>query len=238
MPDLDALLDALHHVVDREGGDARGHERFHLDARRPDRRRLGPDPQGGGGAVGRDRDHQVGQRQGVAQRDQVGGLLAAHDSRDLGDGEDVALRATAVDDQAQCLLAADDLRLGDGTSGGDRLGGDVHHPRAPAAVHVGQPAAIRPGLRSLVHATSVPGIHPVRCREPRRSRFGRPAARTPVRGRRATRARPRRRRAGRRPILARRRARRRPRAPRAGGSPGHRPGRPERARRGHGSASR
>ena len=50
-PDLDAPLDALDHVVDRERGDRRRRQRLHLDAGRAGRRGLGPDPQPAGGAI-------------------------------------------------------------------------------------------------------------------------------------------------------------------------------------------
>src|SRR5450759_4969706 len=156
MTDFHALLDALDHVVDGQGRDARCHERLHLHSGRPHRGCLGTDAQGGGGPIRRDRDDEVGQRQRVAERDEVGRSLAAHDAGELRDRQHVALGAAAVDDEAQGLLAADDLRLGDRAARRGQLRGDVHHPRPPAAIHVSQPAATRPGLRSLVHATSVP----------------------------------------------------------------------------------
>ena len=52
---------------------------------------------------GRDRHDQVGQRERVAERDQVARPLAAHDAGQLGHAQDVALRPAAVDDEAHRL---------------------------------------------------------------------------------------------------------------------------------------
>ena len=65
----------------------------------------------------------------MAERDQLARPLAAHDAGELGDAEDVALRAAAVDDQAHRLRRDGDERLGDGAPGGHRLVADVDHPR-------------------------------------------------------------------------------------------------------------
>ena len=157
MPDLDALLHSLHHVVHGQGGDTRRDERLHLDPGGSDDRSLRTDAQRRGGPIRRDRHDEVGQAERVAERNQVGRPLAAHHPGDLGHREHVPLRAAAVDDQAQRLLAADHLCLGDGSPGRAGLRRDVDHPRAPPTIDVGQPPAVRPGLRSLVHATSVPG---------------------------------------------------------------------------------
>ena len=50
-PDLDAALDALDHVVDRQGRDRRRGHRLHLDAGRAGRRGLGPDAQDARGPI-------------------------------------------------------------------------------------------------------------------------------------------------------------------------------------------
>src|SRR6478735_3403590 len=101
--DLDAALHAFDHVVDRERGDRRGGHRLHLDTGLGGRRGLGADPQDARRTVGRDPDHEIGEGQRVAQRDELGRALAAHHAGQLGDGEDIALRAAAVDDEAERL---------------------------------------------------------------------------------------------------------------------------------------
>ena len=59
--------------------------------------------------------------------------------------------AAAVDDEAHRLGRDGDGGLGDGAPGGDRLVGDVDHPRPPGAIDVREPAAFGAWLRSLVH---------------------------------------------------------------------------------------
>src|SRR5262245_16088865 len=112
--DLDPALDALDHVVDREGGDRRGGHRLHLDAGLGRRGRLGADAQDARRSIGRDAHDEVGQWQRVAQRDELRGALAAHDARELRHGQDVALGAASVDDEAERFGRDRDLGFGDG----------------------------------------------------------------------------------------------------------------------------
>ena len=56
-----------------------------------------------GGAIRGDRHDQIRQGERVTERDEVAGLLRAHDARELGDTEDVALRSAAIDHQAHRL---------------------------------------------------------------------------------------------------------------------------------------
>ena len=182
--DLDAALDALDHVVDGQGGDGRRGHRLHLDAGLAGRRGLGADAQHAGRAVRRDRHLEVGQRQRMAERDQLAGALAAHDAGELGDAQDVALGAAAVDDEAQRLRRDGDRRLGDRAAGGDGLaetstirGRPVRSTwvrRRRSAARSGpfrrssdavedQPAAVRPGRAT----TARPRRRPAAGRRPR-----------------------------------------------------------------------
>ena len=122
----------------------------------------------------------------VAERDQVAGLLAAHDAGELRHAEDVALGAAAVDDQAERLGRHRHRRLGDGASRGDGLVGHVDHARPAATIDVGEAAAL--GARGERSAGL--GVH----HDPRIA--GVTIARERVRRGRATRARPRHRPAG------------------------------------------
>ena len=88
--DRHVRVDRLGHVVDGERRRRCGHERLHLDAcprgRLRDSRDLHP--------VGRDVELDVdqGERQRVAERDQLTGALGGHDPRHLRSGEGVSLR--------------------------------------------------------------------------------------------------------------------------------------------------
>ncbi len=87
----------------------------------------------------------------MAERDELARPLGAHHARQLGDTEDVALRAAAVDDEAHRLGRDGHGGLRDGAPGRDRLVGDVDHPRPPGPIDVREPAAFGAWLRSLVH---------------------------------------------------------------------------------------
>jgi hypothetical protein len=96
-----ALLGGLEHVVDRQAGHRDGGQGLHLDARLALQLDPGHHRQP---ALGRlDRHLDLGQRQRVAERDQVGGLLGRHHPGDLGHGADVALAAGSGDGQGQGL---------------------------------------------------------------------------------------------------------------------------------------
>src|SRR5580765_4991824 len=98
--DLDSAFDALDHVVDRQRGHRSRRQGLHLYTGRAGRRRLGPDPEDARAPIRRHRDDEVGQREGMAERNQFARPLATHDTGQLGYAEDVALRPAAVDHQA------------------------------------------------------------------------------------------------------------------------------------------
>src|SRR5947209_14031813 len=77
-------VDGLAHVVDGEGGDADGGERLHLDAGAAEHADAGVDAQGVVGGEG-EVDGGAGDRQGVAQGDEVAGALGGHDAGEPGD---------------------------------------------------------------------------------------------------------------------------------------------------------
>ncbi len=157
--DLDPALDPLDHVVDRQRGHGSGRQRLHLHAGRSGRGRLGADPQPTGCAVGRDLDEQVGQRQWVTQRDQLGGPLGCHDAGELGDRQDIALRTRAVDDGTEGLGRDDDERLRDGPARCRWLGAHVDHPRSAGPVDMGQSAALGPRCDGLAPGRALVGAH-------------------------------------------------------------------------------
>ena len=187
--DLDAPLDALDHVVDRQRGDARRRQRLHLDPGRAGRGGLRPHPEHARGAVRRHRDDEVGQGQRVAERDQVARPLAAHHAGELGDAEDVALRPAAVDHEAHRLVADRHRGLRDGSARGERLVADVDHPRPAGPVDVGEAAALGarrsvPGHRAQYRGSGWPPVRrSVAVEPPQVDGAIRPAARRRSRGR-------------------------------------------------------
>ena len=86
-----ARVDRLGHVDERQAGDGDGGERLHLDAGAVG----GARGRGHGDArvVDDEVDGDAGQPDRVAQRDEVGGALGAHDPGDPRHGQRVALRA-------------------------------------------------------------------------------------------------------------------------------------------------
>lgn len=82
MPVLFAPL----HIIDCEGSNRRGRESFHFDARSSDARGLGHDIDG---SVVRDRacHRDVGQGDGVAQRNEVRGPFGSHDTSEFSRSE-------------------------------------------------------------------------------------------------------------------------------------------------------
>ena len=133
-----ASVGGLAHVVDRKQAHLHGGQRFHLDAGAADGLGLHLAVHRAGGLVEREVDTDVGQRQRMAQRDQLGGALGGLDGRDAGDADHVALLRGAAGHQRQrgrlhadaAGGARDAVRLG--------LGRHVHHVGLALAVEVGQ----------------------------------------------------------------------------------------------------
>ncbi len=134
--DLDAAVDGLAHVVDRERGDRGGDERLHLDPGAPDQAHLGRQVQAGQRLVGLDLDARERQRERVAERDELVGALGGHDAGEAGRGHDVALRDGSVADDGERRRRHDHARLGARDALGLGLAGDVDHARPTAIVQM------------------------------------------------------------------------------------------------------
>ena len=79
-----------------------------------------------------------GQGQGMAQGNEVGGLLGRHDAGDAGGGEHVPLVVLTAQDQRQGLGGHGHESLGAGLAFGHLLVGDIHHVGLAALVEMGQ----------------------------------------------------------------------------------------------------
>src|SRR4051794_8182324 len=138
--DLEVGLESLDHVIDGQCGHAGRGERLHLDARPSGRPGLGRDGHDAGGGVDVALDADEAQREGVAERDQLGSALRGLDAGQPRGAEDVALRRVAALDGRGGLRRHAYDGAGDGAALGDLLGADVHHPGAPGLVEVGEVA--------------------------------------------------------------------------------------------------
>jgi hypothetical protein len=85
-------VDCLEHVEQGEAGHANSGERFHFDAGDPVRSHLRIDSKSGERLVELDPDLGFGQRQWVAERDELGGALGGHHPGELGGRDHRALR--------------------------------------------------------------------------------------------------------------------------------------------------
>jgi hypothetical protein len=80
----------------------------------------------------------AGQCQGVAQRDEVAGLLGRHDAGDAGNAQHVALFGGAGFDEGQGGGQHFDAAAGHGHAVGGGLGGHVDHVGLALGVKVGE----------------------------------------------------------------------------------------------------
>ena len=83
-------------------------------------------------------DCDFGQRQGVAEGDEVGRALGGHDAGDAGRGEYVAFGDGAVADGGEGGGGHVDAAFGDGFAGRGVLVADIDHGCAAVFVEVGQ----------------------------------------------------------------------------------------------------
>ena len=137
-----AAVHGLAHVVNGEQGHLHGGEGFHLDAGGAD----------GFDGCGTKYDRTVrsacassfkfnsnpGQRQRVAQRDEVAGFLGGHDAGDAGDAQHVAFFGVAGFDEGQGGGQHFDAAAGDGDAVRGGLGGHVDHVGLALGVKVGE----------------------------------------------------------------------------------------------------
>jgi hypothetical protein len=80
----------------------------------------------------------LGQAKGVAERNEVGGLLGRHDARDPRHADDVALLGVAGENRSQRRRSHPHPPLGDRDPVRRRLVRDVDHPRFAISANMGQ----------------------------------------------------------------------------------------------------
>ena len=138
--DAHAAVNGLAHVVYGECGDADGGEGFHLDAGLAGGLCLGGDADGASVRVQVEIDGDAAEGQRVAEGYEVGGLLGAHDARDAGYGEDVALVEGVVGDEVKGFGLHCNAADCYGDALGVGLGADINHAGVAALVYVGESA--------------------------------------------------------------------------------------------------
>lgn len=126
-----AAIGRLAHVVDGEQGHLHGGEGLHLHARGAHRFDRGGAGNAGGAGVlcaggGKVQRH-AGQCQGVAQGDEVAGLLGALDACDAGNAQHIPLLGVACFNECQRGGQHFYAAAGHGHAVGGRLGSHIHH---------------------------------------------------------------------------------------------------------------
>src|SRR5262245_3937192 len=154
--DGQGAIDGLAHVVDGQGGDADGGEGLHLDAGAAVDADGGLDVQfavAGEGEV----EGGGGDRQGVAQGDQVAGALGGQDAGEAGHLQDVALGEGAVADEGRRGRGHADQAAGAGLAQRLRLAAGVHHAAGAVLVEVGQLAHDVPTILAASRSSAIAG---------------------------------------------------------------------------------
>jgi len=132
----------LAHVIDGEQGDAGGGERLHFDAGAAKSFRHGAAFNGMGAAIlgfiQTEVDGDFGQRNGMAERDQVSGAFCRHDACQSGDTKNVAFVGDAVANHRQRGRLHDDTTGGDGDSPRFGFFADANHQRAALVIEMGK----------------------------------------------------------------------------------------------------
>src|SRR3989440_161719 len=149
-----AALDRLHHVVDRQACDRDGGERLHLNASLAGELAGSAHDQARELVVGRDVDLDFGERERVAERDQLVRLLRRHDAGDACGTKHVALLGIAFEHEIERLTRHQHAALGHRDAFGGSFRGHIHHAGLAALADVRESschylaADIRAGLRA------------------------------------------------------------------------------------------
>ncbi len=135
-PNDHAAVDRFTHVVDRQQCDLGGGQGFHFDAGLTVGfdRRLTTNPIVLGFRLQFNVD--MGNRQRMAQWNQVGGFFAGHDACDTGDSEYIPLLVAALKDHRKGLRLHADTPFGDGPAPALGFVADIDHVRFPGAIEM------------------------------------------------------------------------------------------------------
>src|SRR5579862_1364290 len=139
--DAHAAFDRFDHVVDREAGDRDRGERFHLDAGFAGNFDPRSHLYSRQFDVGRDVDLDLGDGQGMAQRDQFMGAFCGHDTGEPRGAEDIALFRIALAHEIEGLGTHHDAAFGDRDAFGHGFRRNIHHVGFAARAEMGQFAA-------------------------------------------------------------------------------------------------
>ena len=136
--DAHAAVDRFGHVVDGQQADGGGGQSFHLDTSTTEA--FGGDCAVDGvlflvdGEIGSN----AGQRNRMAERNQVAGSFRGLNGRDTGDAEDVAFLGGAAADEGQRFGAHENAAGGSGNTGGFGFGADIDHVGLAGAIEMSQ----------------------------------------------------------------------------------------------------
>ena len=149
--DGDVVAERLAHIVDGERGDAGGGQCFHFHAGFVGDAAGGADVERAGGVIVGKIERDFVQRQWVAERNQVGGLLGGHDARDLrGRGNGTLARLAAACTQRGIDVRREtDAGCGRGFAAGGGFVADIDHMRVAVVVKMGEGHRFVPGFASL-----------------------------------------------------------------------------------------
>ena len=147
-------VDSLAHVVDGERRHGDRGQRLHLDPGAAGNLAGGADPDRIRFGLRRQVDGDRGQRQGMAQGDEVGGAFGTHDPGELCHPQDVALCEAARADPRQSFRRHHHPALGRGGTLGDVLAADVDHDGIAGGVEVSEVAHAASARRRRVAAVT------------------------------------------------------------------------------------
>ena len=139
-----AAVHRLAHVVHREQGNLDSGQRLHLDARAAHGLGGGFAMQAAGLPIQLKLKGNPGERERVAQGNQIGGALRTHDARNPGDTQNISLAMAAFADEGQGPRLHADPAIGNGDAAGLTLCAHVDHVGLARGVEMGQ------GLHSVL----------------------------------------------------------------------------------------
>src|SRR5258708_18530772 len=143
--DAHPAVDRLAHVVDREVGDGDGGQGLHLDAGAARELAGGSDIDGVALRVAAQLDADRAEREGMAERNEIGRALRSHDAGEPRHGEHVALLDAARHDALERRLRHQHAARGGGDTLALGLARDVDHPRPALLV----------AIREVAHADTL-----------------------------------------------------------------------------------
>src|SRR5260221_5019675 len=159
--DAHPAIDRLAHVIDGKRSDGDGGQGLHLDAGAARELAGGSDIDGVALRVAAQLDADRAEREGMAERNEIGRVLRSHDAGEPRHGEHVALLDAARHDALERRLRHQYAARGGGDTLALRLAGDVY-PARPALLRemreVAPPDTLGPLPRLSLVTPAQPGV--------------------------------------------------------------------------------